>query len=122
MDKESIIAQKSFVFATRIIKAVRFIKEQKREYELANQLLRSGTSIGANVSEAKYGQSDKDFISKHKIALKEASETRYWLRLMEATDILSYESTKSLITDIEEIIKILTSIINSMEKRQNKQS
>ena len=115
----NVVDEKRFAFAVRVVKAVRIIKETKREYELANQLLRSGTSIGANISEGKYAQSDKDFVSKHKIALKEANETRYWLRLMGATNLLSEKASQSLIKDVDELIKILTSIVNTKENRMD---
>ena len=114
---ENVIAEKSFAFAVRIVKTSKIIKEEKREYELASQLLRSGTSIGANVSEAKYAQSNKDFVSKFKIALKEANETKYWLCLMKAVEILDENAGKSLIVDAEELIRILTSIINTKESK-----
>ena len=113
----NIISDKSFAFAVRIYRAVKFIKEEKREFELANQLLRSGTSIGANISEGKYAQSDKDFVSKHKIALKEANETKYWLRLMKAVDILDEKAANSLISDADEIVRILSAIIISKESK-----
>ena len=118
---ERIIDEKSFAFAVRIVKVTKVIKEEKREHELANQLLRSGTSIGANVSEAKYAQSDKDFVSKHKIALKEANEVKYWLRLIGAAEILDEKAIKSLIGDVEELIRILTAIINTTENRKPKE-
>ena len=111
--------EKSFAFAVRIVKAVRVIKKESNEYALCNQLLRSGTSIGANITEAKYAQSDKDFVSKHKIALKEAGETRYWLRLMEATGLLSEKASHSLIKDVDELIRILTAIVNTKENRMD---
>ena len=114
---KNVVAEKSFVFAVRIVRAVKVIKEEKREYELASQLLRSGTSIGANISEGKYAQSEKDFVSKHKIALKEANETKYWLRLMNATGILDEKAVASLIDDVDELIKLLTSIINTTQSK-----
>ena len=114
---DSVIGEKSFAFAIRIVKAAKFIREVKHEYELASQLLRSGTSVGANVSEAKYAQSDRDFVSKHKIALKEANETKYWLRLMGAVEILDEKAEKSLVADAEELIRILTSLINTKESK-----
>ena len=114
----SIIAQKSLDFGVRIVKATRYLKSEKQEYELSNQLLRSGTSIGANVAEAKYAQSDADFVSKLKIALKEASETQYWLMLIKRTEILSKEEADSLIHDVNELIKILISIINTKQKQR----
>ena len=86
--KGSIIRQKTFDFAIRIVKLYKYITTEKKEYVLSKQLLRSGTSIGANVNEALYGQSKKDFISKLHISLKEASETQYWLELLNATGYL----------------------------------
>ena len=86
--KDSIVRQKTFDFAIRIVKLYKYITTEKKEYVLSKQLLRSGTSIGANVNEALYGQSKKDFISKLHISLKEASETQYWLELLNATGYL----------------------------------
>ena len=86
--RDSIIRQKTFDFAIRIVNLYKHIITHKKEYVLSKQLLRSGTSIGANVNEALYGQSKKDFISKLHISLKEASETQYWLELLNATNFL----------------------------------
>ena len=85
----------------------------KHEYVLSKQLLRSGTSIGANISEAQQGQSRADFVSKMSIALKEAAETKYWLRLLEATDYLTQKEFISLYDDCVEIEKMLTRIVKS---------
>ena len=115
----NLIGDKSFAFAVRIYMAVKFIKEEKREFELANQLLRSGTSIGANISEGKYAQSDRDFVSKHKIALKEANETMYWLRLIKAVGVLNEKVAGSLMRDADELMRILSSIIISKENNMN---
>jgi len=82
----SIIADKSFTFAIRIIKLYKWMCKEKREFVLSKQILRSGTSVGANVAEALQGQSKRDFLMKMNIALKEASETKYWLRLLKETD------------------------------------
>ena len=114
-DVEDVKSEKSFKFAVSIVNAVRVIKERTREWELCNQLLRSGTSIGSNIAEANYAQSDKDFLSKLKIALKEANETKYWLRLMRATEMINDEEAKNLITDADELMRILTSVINTKE-------
>ena len=111
MKSNNIILDKSMEFAIRIVKLDRYLKE--KEFVLSKQILRSGTSIGANVNEAVYGQSRKDFAAKMGIALKEASETRYWLTLMYRTDILCREEYESISSDCEELIKLLTSIVRS---------
>lgn len=107
------IEDKSFRFAVRIVKLCKHMQESKHEYVLSKQLLRSGTSIGANVAESQQAQSRADFISKLSIALKEASETSYWLRLMNATDILSEKEYQSIFSDCKELEKLLTAIIIS---------
>jgi four helix bundle protein len=89
---------------------------EKQEYTLGRQVLKSGTSIGANVSEAIEGQSKKDFISKLSVSLKEASETRYWLKLLVETDILLEEEANSLLLDLEEIIKLLNTVIKTTKQ------
>jgi len=110
---DAIIETKSFQFSVRIVKLCRHLSEEKREFILTKQLLRSGTSIGANVAEAQQAQSRKDFVSKLCIALKEAGETNYWLRLLRATDYLTENEYQSIITDCKEVEKLLTSIIKS---------
>ena len=107
------IGEKSFQFAVRIVNLCRYLQQDKREFVLSKQLLRSGTSIGANVAEAKQGQSRADFLSKNNIALKEAAETHYWLRLLHATDYLTDQQFASMISDCTELEKILTSIIQT---------
>lgn len=107
------VEEKSFGFAVRIVNAYRYLAEEKREFVLSKQLLRCGTSIGANIAEAQQGQSRADFISKLSIALKEAYETNYWLRLLYATDYLFENEFSSLISDCQEIEKMLTAIIKS---------
>ncbi|MCW5905564.1 MAG: four helix bundle protein [Chitinophagaceae bacterium] len=109
--KENVIQQKSFAFAIRVVNAYKYLTEQKREFVLSKQLLRSGTSIGANVEEAIGGQSKKDFIAKISISYKEARETKYWLNLLTATDYLDENLSKSLLDDAEELCKILSSIL-----------
>ena len=109
--RESIIQRKSFAFALQVVRLYTKLQEQ-REYVLSKQLLRSGTSIGANVEEATAGQSRKDFLAKMAIASKEARETRYWLRLLQASDLVAIEVTKEL-DGIEEIIRILTAIVKT---------
>ena len=112
----SIIETKSFDFGVRIVKLIQYLCEEKKEFVLSKQLLRSGTSIGANVSEAQRGQSKPDFYAKLAISLKEANETRYWIRLLHATQYLSEKEYSSLDTDINEIISILVAICNSKNK------
>jgi len=108
--KENIIQQKSFSFALRIIKLYKYLIEIKKEYILSKQLLRSGTSIGANVEEALGGQSKKDFISKLSIAYKEARETKYWLSLLRESKYMTQKELSSIFDDCEEILKIIGKI------------
>ena len=114
------IESKSFLFSVRIVKLARYLQEEKKEYILSKQLIRSGTSIGANIVESQQAQSRADFISKLSIALKEASETNYWLRLLNATDYLSQSEFTSIIADCRELEKILTSIIKTTRNTPNK--
>ena len=107
---ENIIEVKSFDFAVRIVKLYQYITNDKKEFVLSKQLLRSGTSIGANVSEAERAQSQADFYAKTSIALKEANETEYWLRLLYRTDYLTEKEFEHIHADIKEIIALLTSI------------
>lgn len=109
----NIIEEKSFSFAVRIVNLNKYLNEQKKEFVLSKQLLRSGTSISANVAEAEQAQSTLDFVSKMSIALKEVSETKYWLRLLSATDYLTAIEFNSLLSDCVELEKILVSIIKS---------
>ena len=107
------VEQKSFLFAVRIVKLCEYLRKTKKEYTLSKQLLRAGTSIGANVAEAQQAQSRADFSSKINIALKEAVEANYWLRLLNATDILSQREFQSIITDCRELEKMLTAIVKT---------
>ena len=107
------VKQKSFSFAVRIVKLTRFLRDSKKEQVLSKQLLRCGTSIGANIAEAQQAQSRPDFISKLNIALKEAAETDYWLCLLHETDYLSNKEFTSIISDCREIEKMLVSIVKS---------
>ena len=111
--KENIIQEKSLQFAVRIVKLCKIIRNDKHEYELASQLLRSGTSIGANVGESKNAQSRSDFINKLNIALKESDETDYWLTLLYKADILDKRSYDSIHNDCLELIRLLTSIVKT---------
>ena len=107
---ENIIVVKSKDFAIRIVKLYKYLNENKKEYVLSRQLLKSGTSIGANVKEAIRGQTKPDFYAKMNVALKEASETDYWLEILKETDYLDETSFKSIYSDCQEILKILMSI------------
>ena len=109
----NIIEQKSFEFAVRIVNLYKHLSETKKEFVLSKQLLRSGTSIGANVAEAEQAQSKADFISKMSIALKEASESKYWIRLLASTNYLTEAEFGSILDDCVELEKILVSIIKS---------
>ena len=111
--KENIIQEKSLQFAIRIVKLCKIIRNEKHEYELASQLLRSGTSIGANICESKNAQSKNDFINKLNIALKESDETEYWIKLLYKADILDKRCFDSVHNDCLEIIRLLTSIIKT---------
>ena len=115
MDK-NIIVDKSFEFAIRVVNLYKYLCEKKNEYTLSKQLLRSGTSIGANVAEAQQAQSKADFISKISIALKEATETKYWLQLLQAANYLSENETKSILDDCTEIEKILVTILKTSKQ------
>ena len=108
-----IITEKTYHFALRIVKAYRYLKEEQNEYVLSKQMLRSGTSIGANCKETIYAQSTLDFINKLSIALKEASETEYWLDLLHDSQYIDNKSFKSIHNENIEIIKLLTSIIKT---------
>ncbi len=108
--KDNIILDKTFSFALRIIKLNKFLRGKHKEYVLSRQILRSGTSIGANMEEANAAQSQKDFFAKTCIAYKEACETRYWLRLLKASDYIADAAADSIMEECEEIIKIISSI------------
>ena len=114
--KQTIIEVKSFEYAIRIVNLYRYLCEEKKEYILSKQLLKSGTSIGANVSEAQRGQSKNDFYAKYNIALKEAYETHYWIRLLHATNYLDEKEFSSLESDLKEIMAILVAICNTKNK------
>lgn len=112
MDKNGTVRAKSYDFAVRVVKLCIWLKEQKH-YELSNQLIRSGTSIGANVEEAAASHSRKDFFYKMAVASKEARETHYWIRLLADCDILNKTQSGSLLNKSEELIKVLTSIVKT---------
>ena len=108
---DNVIEIKSFNFAVRIVNLYKHLTDAKNEYVLAKQLLRSGTSIGANIAEAEQAQSKSDFVSKMSIALKEATETKYWIKLMQATEYLSDNEAESVLRDCIELEKMLVSIV-----------
>ena len=115
-NSKHICAEKSFEFAVRIVNLCKILRHERREYTLSKQLLRSGTSIGANISEAQHAQSRADFLSKMNISLKETTETRYWLRLLEATEYLTKTEFSSIDRDCAELEKILVaSVITKKE-------
>ena len=116
MKEGNIILDRSFDFAVRIVKLQHYLTERRCEKVIVRQLLKSGTSIGANVSEAQKGQSKADFNMKMNIALKEANETEYWLRLLHQTDYLSDQEFDSIEKDAKEIIAILVSICKKTNK------
>lgn len=110
---KSIVAEKSYYFAIRIVKLYKWLTQEKKEYVLAKQLLRSGTAVGALMREAEYAQSKPDFLSKVHIALKEANETLYWLMLLRDTAYITVEEFISINADAEELLKLLTSIVKT---------
>ena len=119
MKKRNIVHEKSFAFAVRVVRVYQHLMSKKKEFVLSKQLLRSGTSIGANVEEGVGGQSEADFISKLNIAYKEARETAYWIRLLEATDYLTASQSQSLLTDADELCKILGQILITTKRNLN---
>ena len=111
----NVIEEKSFQFAIQIVDLYKYLYDEKHEYVLSKQILRAGTSIGANVAEAQQAQSRPDFLSKLSIALKETSETKYWLKLLNATGYLTDTRFQLAIEDCIELEKILVSIIKSLK-------
>ena len=111
--KENIIQEKTEAYASRIVRLYIYLRDVKHEQTLSKQILRSGTSIGANTAESRNAQSKADFINKLSIALKEANETEYWLMLLKETEYLSQNEYDSIITDCRELLKLLISIIKT---------
>lgn len=118
-DKNNILNEKSYAFALRIVKAYQYLTTERKEFILSKQLLRSGTAIGALIREAKYAQSNADFIHKLSIAIKEASETEYWLMLLKDSGYIENKMFESIVVDCIELLKLLTSIIKTMKKNNN---
>ena len=115
--KENIVQNKSYTFSLRIIKLYKHLIEDKKEYVLSKQVLRSGTSVGANIEEGVAAQSRKDFIYKLSISHKEARETHYWIRLLRDSDFMEKKLAESILTDCEELIKLLVSILNTSKSK-----
>ena len=116
-EKENVIQEKSFAFAVRIVRLYQYLCEEKKEFVLSKQIVRCGTSIGANIEESIGGQSDRDFLSKISISYKEARETRFFLRLLFATDYLDDKQFQSMFDDVEELLKILGTIQLTLKKK-----
>ena len=119
MKENNIIEEKSFEFAVRTVNLYKYLTAEKQEFVMSKQLLRSGTSVGANICEAQQAQSPMDFLSKMSIALKESYESDYWLRLLYRTEYLNKEEYDSIITDCRAISKLLVSIIKSIKNNNN---
>ena len=117
MAKKNILKEKSFAFAIRAVKLCQYLRTEKQEYVLSKQILRSGTSIGANIEEACGAQSDNDFIAKLHISLKEANESHYWIRLLQECDFITKNQGNDLIKDVEEIIALITASLKTIKKK-----
>lgn len=115
MKTDNIVDEKAVEFGIRIVKVSRYLQEQKKEYVLSKQLLRSGTAIGALVKESEFAESRADFIHKLSIALKEANETKYWLLLLVKSDYFEDKAYKSIDDECKTLIKLLVSIIKKMK-------
>lgn len=114
MKQENAVRDKSYAFARRCVKLYKYLCEEKKEYILSKQLLRSGTSIGANIAESQYGQTTMDFASKLSIAQKEAGETEFWLKLLGDEDYITETQAESMLNDCRELIKLLQSITRTL--------
>ena len=119
MGKDNLVANLSLDFAIRIVNLYKFLCTQKKEYVLSNQVLRSGTSIGANLAESEMSQSAPDFIAKLHIALKEANETKYWLTLLQKTNYITKEQFDSINKDLRVIIGLLVNGLKKIKDKQN---
>ncbi|MBR5841026.1 MAG: four helix bundle protein [Bacteroidaceae bacterium] len=114
--KDNVIIDKTLEFSIRIVNLYKYLCKEQSEFVLSKQLLRSGTSIGANVREAEHAQSKADFLNKNNIALKEANETCYWLELLHRTEYITTTMYDSIFADCEEILKILISIVKTSKQ------
>lgn len=113
--KENVVLSKSYLFAVRIVNLYKYLTEQKKEFVLSKQLLRSGTAIGALLKEAEHAQSKADFLHKVNISLKEANETEYWLKLLTDTHYLTKEEYENIQADCSQICKMLISIVKTLK-------
>ena len=120
VQKNNILHQKSYAFAIRAVNLSQYLTKEKKEYVLSKQVLRSGTSVGALVSESEFAQSHADFINKLTVSLKEANETKYWINLLYDTKFISEAMYTSLVNDIKEIIGLLVSIIKKLKAKSKK--
>jgi len=120
MKSNNVVLEKSYAFAISVVKIYQFLSEDKREFVLSKQLLRSGTSIGANIEETVGAQSDKEFFSKLTISYKECRETRYWIRLLTDTSYLTSDHSKPLLMDVEELMRIIGAIQKTMKLKMKK--
>ena len=113
MKTSNVVEQKSKFFALRTIRLYQYLTKEKHEFILSKQVIRSGTSVGANIKEAIYGQSRADFLAKMSVALKEANETGYWLELIFASGYISLPEYQSIVHDCDDLIRLLTAIVKS---------
>jgi len=112
--KDNVVIDKSYAFALKVVRLYLTLKENKKEYELSRQILKSGTSIAANIEEAVGGQSEKDFLAKISIAYKECRETLFWLKLLRDSELIDSEEAESLMLELDELLKIIGSIKKTM--------
>lgn len=117
---KNIVLDKAYVFAIQIVNTYKLLTNEKKEYVMSKQLLRSGTAVGALIKEAEHAQSKADFLNKMNIALKEANETEYWIELLRDTDYLTEEEIGSLLNDISQILKLLISIVKTTKTSLNR--
>ena len=122
MKENNIIVEKSYAFAIRIVNCYKYLSNEKKEFILSKQLLRCGTSIGANIEEAVGGQSRKDFFAKLSIAYKEARETNYWLRIIRDTQFIDHKIAESLLSDNEELLKLIGTILKTIKQNDTPNS
>ena len=118
---KSIVGNKAYAFALRMINAYKYLTQEQREFVLSKQMLRSGTAIGALTREAEHAQSRADFINKMNIALKEANETKYWLMLLKDSEYIDNKTFTSIHTDCDELIRLLVSIVKTTKNNDNNQ-
>jgi len=119
---KNVLKDKSLAFALRIVKAYRYLVQEKQEYVLSKQLLRCGTAIGALVREAEYAQSIPDFINKMSIALKETNETEYWLIILKESEFIENDVYMSIVSECQELLRLLISSINTSKNKLEKRN